>query len=110
MVPGPLAGLAWLDALEGREQECQARAAETHALSEQYQMGLFKAWSIIALGQLELGLGRPGTALKHREECYEFFASISFMDPVMSRAPDIVDSWIGVCRHNFARRISVHYE
>ena len=110
MVPGPLAGLAWLDALEGREQECQARAAEALALSEQYQMGLFKAWSIIALGQLELGLGRPGTALKHLEECQEFLASISFMDPDISPAPDIVDSLVRLGRHEDARRIAVHYE
>src|SRR5262249_48158958 len=69
MVAGTVAGLAWLDALEGREQECLARSAEARALSEQFQMGLYKAWSMIAPGQLELGFGRPENALEHLEEC-----------------------------------------
>ena len=106
---GALAGLAWLDALEGREQECQARSAEALALSDQYQMSLYKAWSMIAPGQLALGLGRPEEALKRFELCQEFLAAISFTDPDLSCAPDIVDALVRLGRTEDARHVATEY-
>jgi len=109
VVAGALAGLAWLDALEGREQECALHAAEALELSAQYQMGFYRAWPMIALGQLELALGRPERALEHFESCLEFLESISISDPDLSPAPDIVDVLVRMGRHDHARRVAAAY-
>ena len=107
---GSLAGLAWLDALEGREQECQANAAEALELAEQYQMGFYKAWALIARGQLELGLGRPESALQSFEACRRFLDSISINDPDLSPAPDVVDALVRLGRQGEARRVVADYD
>src|SRR4029077_8843724 len=109
VVAGALAGLAWLDAFEGREQECASHAAEALELSAQYQMGFYRAWAMIALGQLELGLGRPERALTHLETCLEFLGSISITDPDLSPAPDIVDALVRLGRHDEGHRVGADY-
>src|SRR4029077_20994279 len=78
---GAVAGLAWLDALEGRGEQCRTHAAEARTVSEQYGMGLYKAGSMIALGQLEMGLGNPQAALTHFVECTHFLKELAIDDP-----------------------------
>jgi class 3 adenylate cyclase len=107
---GAVAGLAWLDALEGRAEECRAHAAEAAELTEQYGMGLYRAWSMIALGQLELGLGQPDRALPHLFECAAFLESIAIDDPDISPAPDIVEALTRLGRLAEARETSQSYQ
>lgn len=106
---GAVAGLAWLDALEGREAECRAHADEAGALSEQYGMGMYQAWSMIALGQLELGLGRHETALSHFLGCASFLDAIAIDDPDLSPDPDIVDALVHLGRFEEAKVINDRY-
>src|SRR5690242_18026559 len=47
LLAGSTAGLAWLDALEGRADECRAHAAEGRAIAEQYGVSAFVAWATI---------------------------------------------------------------
>ena len=103
------AGLSWLDALEGREDECRRHADEGRRLSEEYGMGLYKSWSMIALGQLELGLGKPDRALPHFLECAAFLNTISIEDPDISPVPDIVDALVRLGRFADARRASERF-
>jgi DNA-binding CsgD family transcriptional regulator len=107
---GSMAGLAWLDGLEGRAEDCRAHAAEAMERSEQYGMGLFKAWSLIALGQLELGLGRPEIALGHFQACEAELEGISVQDPDISPAPDIVDALVRLGRLDEARLAASGYQ
>src|SRR5438552_1615569 len=107
---GSTAGLAWLDALEGRADECRAHAAEALELAERYGMGFYKAWSMIALGQLELGLGRPDAALGQLMSCEAFLAEISINDPDLSPAPDIVDALVRLGRLPEAREVADRYQ
>jgi len=106
---GAIGGLAWLAALEGREDDCRQHAAEARGLADEYGMGFFKAWSMIALGQLELGYGRPVDALEHLSECAEFLGTIAIDDPDLSPAPDIIDALIRLGRADEGRRISEEY-
>ena len=101
-----MAGLSWLDALEGREEDCRRHADEGLRLSEQYGMGLYQSWSMIALGQLELGLGRPDRALNHFLECATFLRAVSIDDPDLSPTPDIVDALVRLGRFAEARHAS----
>ncbi|TME70596.1 MAG: helix-turn-helix transcriptional regulator [Chloroflexi bacterium] len=100
---GAIAGMAWLDALEGREEECRAHAAEARALAERYGMALFVAWSMIALGLLDLGLGRAGDALQHFSSCAEFLEEIAIDDPDVSPLPDMADALVRLGRVAEAR-------
>ena len=106
---GAVAGLAWLDALEGKAEECRAHAAEARRLAKQYGMGFFTAWSMIALGQLELGEGRPEAALRHFSECSAFLEQVAIDDPDLSPLPDMVDALVRVGRRDEARAVSEHY-
>jgi len=106
---GAVAGLAWLDALEGRVEQCRTHAAEARTVSEQYGMGLYKAWSMIALGQLEVGLGNPQAALTHLVECTGFLKELAIDDPDISPAPDIVDAMVHLGRIPEAQAISDEY-
>jgi class 3 adenylate cyclase len=105
-----MAGLAWLDALEGRSDECRLHAAEAEELADRYEMGFYKAWSMIALGQLELGLGRPDAALPHLLACETFLETISISDPDLVPAPDIVDALVRLGRLAEAREAAGRYE
>jgi class 3 adenylate cyclase len=107
---GLVAGVSWLDALEGRADECRAHAGEALELAEQYGMGFYKAWSLIALGQLELGLGRPEIALGHLLSCESLLAEIAVIDPDLSPAPDIVDALVRLGRLAEAREAADRYE
>ena len=106
---GAMGGLAWLDALEGRAEECRAHAAEARRVSEQYDMGLFNAWSMIALGQLEVGLGNPQAAVTHFIECTDFLKELAIDDPDLSPAPDMVDALVHLGRVAEAQAISDEY-
>jgi len=109
-VAGSSAGLAWLDALEGREDECRAHATEAAALADQYELAFYKAWSMIALGQIELGLGRAEPALERFTECEEFLDSVSINDPDLLPTPDIVDALVRLGRMEEARAAADRYE
>jgi len=108
-LPGPVSGLAWLDALEGRAEECRANAAEGRQLSETLGMGFYKSWTMIALGMLELGLGHPDEALRHLTECDAWLHEISISDPDLSPAPDIVEALVRLGRASEARQVAADY-
>ncbi len=108
-LPSPVSGLAWLDALEGRADECRSLAAEGLQLSEQVGMGLYKAWAMIALGMLELGLGHPAEALNHLAACEEWLREIAIHDPDLSPAPDIVEALVRLGREPEARKVAERY-
>ncbi|HEX7263762.1 MAG TPA: AAA family ATPase [Candidatus Dormibacteraeota bacterium] len=109
-LPGPLTGLAWLDALEGRAEECRAHAAEGLELSEMLGMGFYKAWAMIALGMLELGLGHPEAALGHLAACEAWLQVTSISDPDLSPAPDIVEALVRLGRQSEAFEMAARYE
>jgi DNA-binding CsgD family transcriptional regulator len=110
IIAGAVAGLAWLDALEGRSDECRSHAAEALELAERYGMDLYKAWALIALGQLELGYGRPDPALQHLLRCEQFLAEIFISDPDLSPTPDIVDALVRLGRSTEAREAADRYQ
>ena len=107
---GPVSGLAWLDALEGRADACRANAAEGLQMAERLGMVLYRSWAMIALGMLELGLGHPDEALRHLSECEAFLHEIAINDPDLSPAPDIVDALVRLGREVDARFVAAGYQ
>jgi DNA-binding CsgD family transcriptional regulator/tetratricopeptide (TPR) repeat protein len=83
-----LAELARVDAFRGREADCREHASD--ALRRALAHGLNPAVNVarLALGELEVGLGRPREALEHLDQLRPTpFPPIAFL-----ATPDIVDA------------------
>jgi DNA-binding CsgD family transcriptional regulator len=93
-----LAGLAWLEARLGREQECRVHATEALDLCAQLGMGLYEIWATRALGELELGMGRPAAAIDHLEHCRQRLVELGVKDVDLSPDADLVDACLRVGR------------
>ncbi|HEX6347954.1 MAG TPA: LuxR family transcriptional regulator [Candidatus Dormibacteraeota bacterium] len=107
---GLLGGLGWLSALEGREQECRQLAAEAEVLCERYEMGFWRAWVLMGLGQLELGVGRPEAALQTLSVCQEVLSKVGIRDPDLAPAPDLVDAHLRLGHQAEARAAAAGYD
>ncbi|CAN5830121.1 LuxR family transcriptional regulator [soil metagenome] len=86
-----LAGLAWLEARQGREAACRSHAAEVLRECAPRRIGLFRVWALFALGELELGLGRPGEAEGHFEELQAVLQESGLADVDLSPVPELVE-------------------
>jgi DNA-binding CsgD family transcriptional regulator len=106
-----LAGLAWLEARQGREMECRAHAAEAARLCDELGVGLFGVWAIQALGDLELGLGRPDAACERYRAQAQTLADRGIADVDLSPAPELIEALLrlgkaeeaGALAEDFAR-------
>ncbi len=86
-----LAGLAWLEARQGREANCREHAAEATKMCEELGVGLFGVWAIQALGDLELGLSRPAAAIEHHRAQADALRVRGIADVDLSPAPELVE-------------------
>jgi DNA-binding CsgD family transcriptional regulator len=104
-----LAGLAWLHARRGREQECRARAAEALRLCRELDMGLHEIWVTAALGELELGLGDAASAVAHFERQQQLLADLAITDPDLSPAAELVEGYLKLGRTADAQRVAAEF-
>jgi DNA-binding CsgD family transcriptional regulator len=101
-----LAGLAWLQARRGREQDCRACAAEALTLSRELGSRLFDVWAAAALGELELGLGEEAKAVGHFERQRELLREAAITDVDLSPAAELVDAYLRLGRGEDAERVA----
>src|SRR4051794_5275977 len=87
-----LAGLAWLEARQGREEAGRAHAEEATALCDDLGVGLYGIWAIQALGDLELGLGNPAAAIEHYERQVRALEQRGIADVDLVPGPELVDA------------------
>jgi DNA-binding CsgD family transcriptional regulator len=106
---GCLAGLAWLEARRGREAQCREHADEAIELCRPRQIALFRCWSLFALGELELGLGRPEAALEHLDRLQLMLDDLGLVDVDLCPAPERVDALARVGRDDEARTAAAGY-
>lgn len=95
-VAAALAGLAWLQARQGRESACREHAAEASRLCEELGVGLYGVWAIQALGDLDLCLGRPQEAIGHYRAQLDALRLSGIADVDLSPAPELVDALLRV--------------
>jgi DNA-binding CsgD family transcriptional regulator len=93
-----LAGLAWLEGRQGDEDECRSHALEGRALCVDLGIGFFELWTYTALGELELGLGRPAEAIEHFEAQRARADELTIDDVDMSPGAELVDAYLRVGR------------
>jgi DNA-binding CsgD family transcriptional regulator len=104
-----LAGLAWLQARQGREDACRANAAEVLGVSGPRRLALFQIWALSALGTLELGLGRPDAALVHLELLDAQLTSLALVDVDLSPVPELAEALVHLGRGAEARERAARY-
>ncbi|HET6550552.1 MAG TPA: AAA family ATPase [Solirubrobacter sp.] len=105
-----LAGLAWLQARRGREEDCRALAAEALALCTALGTRLHEVWATAALGELELGLGRPAAAAEHFERQQRLLAELAITDVDLSPGVELVDAYLRLGRADDARDAGAAFE
>ena len=93
-----LGGLAWLDARQGRESEARANATEGREACIRAGVAVHELWTLAALGDLELGLGRPELALGHYEEWDALLRSRGIEDADLSPAPELTETLLRLGR------------
>lgn len=104
-----LAGRAWLLARTGHGSRCREDAAEATALADRHHIHLARAWALAAEGDLELGLGRPDTALSHFNKLSQYLDEIGLLDVDMSPGPEIVEALLRLGRPDDAANIASGY-
>jgi DNA-binding CsgD family transcriptional regulator len=104
-----LAGSAWLQARLGREEQCRDLVAESLPLCRGRDIHLGRVWSLLALGELELGLGDTDAALAHFQEVDELLDDLGLADPDLSPGPELADVLVRLGRREDARRIARRY-
>jgi DNA-binding CsgD family transcriptional regulator len=108
-VAASLAGLAWLEARQGREATCRQHAAEATMLCQELGIALYGVWAMQALGDLELGLGRPAAAIEHYEAQADALRSCGIADVDLSPAPELVDAFLRLGRDQDAARVAAEF-
>jgi len=104
-----LAGLAWLQARSGHEEDCRSNAAEASALGERHHIHLSRAWAVFALGELELGQGRPARAVLCLQELMWMLQEIGIQDVDLSPGPELAEALSRVGRGDEARHVAQAY-
>jgi DNA-binding CsgD family transcriptional regulator len=99
-----LAGLACVEAREGRERACRTHAGEALALTADLGLGFFRIWALDALAELEAGLGAYEPAIGHLDEKERLLAERGIEDPDVSGVPELVEALLRLDRADEAAR------
>jgi DNA-binding CsgD family transcriptional regulator len=91
-----LAGLAWLEARQGRERDCRAHAAEAREICAELGIAMFDIWANAALGDLELGSGRPAAAVERYAQRDAALRSLGVADVDVLAGPELVEAHLRV--------------
>ncbi len=105
-----LAGLAWLCARRGLEEECHAYGSEALELTGRLGTRLNELWVASAFGELALGLGDAATAAAEFERQMELIRELGITDPDVSPSPELVDAYLRLGRRAEAEVLSTEFD
>jgi DNA-binding CsgD family transcriptional regulator len=104
-----LAGLAWLEARQGREAACRAHAEEARTICAERGLDFFRAWTLWALGELELGAGRTEPAIEQLERLRALVGELHADDVDLWPDPELAEALVRVGRTEEARELVAGY-
>ena len=96
-----LAGLAWLEARQGK-MGCPVHAAEARELNDELGTGIYDLWAIAALADFELGTGDTSAALDYLLEFDRASHSLGIADADLSLAPELIEVYLRLGRRDAA--------
>jgi DNA-binding CsgD family transcriptional regulator len=91
------------------EQACRAHAEEARRHCDELGLGLYGVWVAQALGDLALGLGRPEEAVAAYGVQRSQMDALGFADVDISPAPELVEAYLRLGRHNEAEDEAAAY-
>jgi DNA-binding CsgD family transcriptional regulator len=104
-----LAGLAWLEARRGREQGCRVHAEEARDICAERRLGVFSAWSLWALGELDLAAGRAEPAIERFDQLLALLDELHVDDVDLSPVPELVEAMVHAGRTERASELVAGY-
>ncbi len=104
-----LAGLAWLEARQGKVEECREHAREAQPLCADHQLRFAEAWIRFALGDLELSVGDPALAIEHFDGLERTLRAWGVADPDLAPGPELTDALVRSGRREDAARVAEAY-
>jgi DNA-binding CsgD family transcriptional regulator len=105
LVANFLTELAQIDAGRGAEESCRARLAQAAEASYRHGLGLLRVWGRCVEGLLELGLGRPGSAVDVLVEATNDVASLGLFSRDSAPEPDLIEALARLQRTDEARQL-----
>lgn len=104
-----LAGLAWLEARQGRSAETLAHATEAETLSVEHDIHVGRAWVRFALGDLALATGNPAEAASQYGSLVTLLAGIGVADVDLSPLPELAEALTRIGRRDEAGALAAEY-
>jgi DNA-binding CsgD family transcriptional regulator len=104
-----LAGLAWLESRQGREEPCRRHAGEVLGTGDEVHVHMADGWALYALGDLELSLGDPARAADRFEELVGLLELHELADADLVPGAELVDAMLRLGRAAEAHDLAVTY-
>jgi DNA-binding CsgD family transcriptional regulator len=104
-----LAGLAWLESREGREDRCREHAAEVFRILAATHLHMAEAWTRYALGDLELSLGEPARAVSAFRELVGLLELHELADADLAPGAELVDALLRLGEVSEAQEVAAAY-
>jgi len=104
-----LAGLCWLEARQGKREECRAHAHEAQQLAAALGVATHHVWTFAALADLELGAGHLQAAREHLREQQAMLDRLGIDDVDLSPIPDLVEILVRLGERAQADNLSEPY-
>ncbi len=104
-----LAGLAWLEARQGRDDDCRTHAAEAIELSLANEIVIGRLWASSALAELELSRGNAEAALGHLERVTGLVEEAAVHDVDLYPGPELAEALVRLSRVDEARGLAEDY-
>ncbi|HEY3528388.1 MAG TPA: AAA family ATPase [Nocardioides sp.] len=105
-----LAGLAWLESREGRQEQCRRHVAEVLETPAVAHLHMAEAWVRYALGDLELSLGDPRAAVSNLRELVDLLQVHELADADLVPAAELVDALARLGETSDAQAVASSYE
>jgi DNA-binding CsgD family transcriptional regulator len=105
-----LAGLAWLESRDGREERCRQHAHDVLGSPATEQLHMAAAWAHYAVGDLELSLGQPARAVATFHELIRLLEVHELADADLVPAAELVDALLRLGEIGEARAVAAAYE
>ncbi|MGD9960512.1 AAA family ATPase [Nocardioides sp.] len=104
-----LAGLAWLEARQGRAEQCREHAAEAVALGERFDIVVSRVWAAWALAELDLGRGDATGALAALETVCELLELFAIEDVDMYPGAELAETLLRLGRDEEAAVVAADF-
>lgn len=104
-----LAGLAWLQARQGRTVDATRHAVEAEALCARAGIHLGQAWARFALADLAAGAGQVATAVQRYTALEESLVGLGVRDVDLAPLPELVELHVHRGERDRARALAEEY-